>query len=131
MTWRGGDDRPAVDQGLRQPGGCPRRTSRPRRKSPGLAALQQKDFSHRCGFCVASTALLYGLVLLLAYAVGHCSIIVLAGTSTGLVRRYLNWNEKSKGAVILKKICGVLVLLAGLYLIYIAKSGPGAAGKAT
>jgi cytochrome c-type biogenesis protein len=71
-------------------------------------------------FRVASTALLYGVVLLLAYGVGHCSVIVLAGTSTGLVQRYLNWNEKSKGAIILKRICGVLVLLAGLYLIYIA-----------
>ncbi len=69
-------------------------------------------------FRVASTALLYGVVLLVAYGVGHCSVIVLAGTSTGLVQRYLNWNEKSKGAVILKRICGVLVLLAGLYLIY-------------
>jgi len=72
-------------------------------------------------FRVASTALLYGIVLLLAYGVGHCSVIVLAGTSTGLVQRYLNWNEKSKGAVIVKRICGVLVLLAGLYLIYIAQ----------
>jgi cytochrome c-type biogenesis protein len=72
-------------------------------------------------FRVASTALLYGILLLLAYGVGHCSVIVLAGTSTGLVQRYLNWNEKSKGAVILKRICGVLVLLAGLYLIYIAQ----------
>jgi len=69
-------------------------------------------------FRVASTALLYGIVLLVAYGIGHCSVIVLAGTSTGLVQRYLNWNEKSKGAVILKRICGVLVLLAGLYLIY-------------
>ncbi len=71
-------------------------------------------------FRVASTALLYGIVLLIAYGVGHCSVIVLAGTSTGLVQRYLNWNEKSKGAVIVKRICGVLILLAGLYLIYIA-----------
>ncbi len=71
-------------------------------------------------FRVASTALLYGIILLLAYGVGHCSVIVLAGTSTGLVQRYLNWNEKSKGAVIVKRICGLLVLLAGLYLIYIA-----------
>ena len=72
-------------------------------------------------FRVASTAQLYGIVLLLAYGVGHCSVIILAGTSTGLVQRYLNWNEKSKGAIILKRICGVLVLLAGLYLIYIAQ----------
>ncbi len=71
-------------------------------------------------FRVASTALAYGIALLVAYGVGHCSVIVVAGTSTGWVQRYLNWNEKSKGAVILKRICGVLVLLAGLYLIYIA-----------
>jgi cytochrome c-type biogenesis protein len=32
----------------------------------------------------------------------------------------MNWNEKSKGAVILKRICGVLVLLGGIYLIYLA-----------
>ena len=72
-------------------------------------------------FRVATTALLYGIVLLVAYGIGHCSVIVLAGTSTGLVQRYLNWNETSKGAVIVKRVCGVLVLLAGLYLIYIAK----------
>ncbi len=74
-------------------------------------------------FRVASTALLYGIILLVAYGVGHCSVIVLAGTSTQLVQRYLNWNEKSRGAVILKRICGLLVLLAGLYLIYIAPRG--------
>lgn len=69
---------------------------------------------------VASKALFYGIVLLLAYGIGHCSVIVLAGTCTGLVQRYMNWNEKSRGAVILKRICGVLVLLGGIYLIYIA-----------
>lgn len=71
-------------------------------------------------FRVASTSLLYGIVLLVAYGVGHCSIIVLAGTSTELVQRYLNWSEKSKGTTIVKKVCGVLVILGGLYLIYAA-----------
>lgn len=69
-------------------------------------------------FSVAATNLLYGVGLLLAYGVGHCFVIVLAGTSTELVQRYMNWTEKSKGAVILKRICGVLVLLGGVYLIY-------------
>ena len=71
-------------------------------------------------FKVASTALSYGIVLLLAYGVGHCSIIVAAGTCTGLVQRYMNWNERSRGAIILKRICGALVLIGGIYLIYIA-----------
>ena len=60
------------------------------------------------------------LVLLCAYGVGHCSVIVAAGTSTGLVQRYLNWTEQSKGALILRRVCGVLVLVGGVYLIYLA-----------
>ena len=71
-------------------------------------------------FKTASTSLVYGIILLAAYAVGHCSVIVVAGTCTELVQRYMNWNEKSKGAVILRRICGVLVLLGGLYLIFVA-----------
>ncbi len=72
-------------------------------------------------FKLASTNLTYGILLLVLYGLGHCSVIVLAGTFTEVVQHYLNWNEKSKGAVILKKVCGVLVLLGGLYLIYTAR----------
>jgi len=71
-------------------------------------------------FKLAATNLFYGVLLLVVYGLGHCSVIVLAGTCTELVQRYMNWNEKSRGAVILKKICGVLVLIGGLYLIFIA-----------
>jgi cytochrome c-type biogenesis protein len=59
--------------------------------------------------------------LLLAYGVGHCSVIVLAGTFTEIVQRYLDWNQQSKGVIIVKYTCGVLVLLGGLYLIYTAR----------
>jgi len=71
-------------------------------------------------FRLASSAILYGILLLVMYGIGHCSVIVLAGTCTELVQRYMNWNEKSKGALILKRICGGLVLLGGLYLIWTA-----------
>ena len=72
-------------------------------------------------FKVATTSALYGATLLLVYGVGHCSVIVLAGTSTEMVQKYLNWNEQSKGAAILKKICGVLVIVGGLYLLRVAQ----------
>jgi cytochrome c-type biogenesis protein len=62
----------------------------------------------------------FGILLLFIYGIGHCSVIVIAGTSTSLVQRYLNWNEKSSGAIILKKICGILVIAGGCYLIYTA-----------
>ena len=72
-------------------------------------------------FRLAETAPLYGVSLLLAYGVGHCAVIVLAGTSTEVVERFLKWNQGSKGLVILKGVCGVLVLLGGLWMVYIAR----------
>jgi len=71
-------------------------------------------------FKLASTNLLYGILLLLVYGTGHCSVIVFAGTFTEIVQRYMNWNERSKGAIILKRICGILVLLGGVWLVYTA-----------
>ena len=52
--------------------------------------------------------------------IGHCAVIVVAGTSTELVQRYLNWNEHSRAVGILKAICGVLVLLGGAWLVFSA-----------
>jgi cytochrome c-type biogenesis protein len=72
-------------------------------------------------FKVSQTNLLYGASLLAVYGLGHCSVIVFAGTFTEVVQRYMNWNERSSGAVILRRICGALVILGGLYLIYTAK----------
>ena len=72
-------------------------------------------------FRLASTNLSYGVLLLVLYGVGHCGVIVLAGTFSEVVQRYLNWNEKSKGSIILKKVCGALVLLGGLWLLYTAR----------
>ncbi len=71
-------------------------------------------------FKVAATNATYAVLLLALYGIGHCSVIVAAGTSTEAVERYLHWNERSKGASILKRICGVLVMLGGVYLIYAA-----------
>jgi cytochrome c-type biogenesis protein len=72
-------------------------------------------------FTVAATAPLYAASLLLVYGIGHCAVIVVAGTSAELVQQYLNWNESSKGMQIVKQVCGVLVLLGGLYLLYTAQ----------
>lgn len=71
-------------------------------------------------FKAAAANLIYGVTLLAAYGVGHCSVIVAAGTSTEAVQRYLNWNERSHGAIILRRACGALVLAGGVYLIYVA-----------
>ncbi|MCC6354028.1 MAG: cytochrome C biogenesis protein [Verrucomicrobiae bacterium] len=71
-------------------------------------------------FKLAATSPAYGALLLLAYGVGHCGVIVIAGTSTELVERILHWNERSRGLGVVKIVCGILVILGGAWLIYTA-----------
>ncbi len=68
----------------------------------------------------AANSWAYGVLLLLCYGIGHCSVIILAGTSVQQVQRYLNWHEGSRGRTLLRQACGVLVILGGAYLIYTA-----------
>lgn len=71
-------------------------------------------------FRMSATHWPYGAVLLMMYGVGHCGVIVLAGTSYQWIEHYLEWNEASKGALRVREVCGVLVILGGLWLIYTA-----------
>ncbi|MFQ3549051.1 MAG: cytochrome c biogenesis protein CcdA [Armatimonadota bacterium] len=71
-------------------------------------------------FKLAETNMIYAITLLAVFGIGHCAVITFAGTSAEAVQQYLNWNEKSKGAIIMRKVCGVLVMVGGLYLIYTA-----------
>jgi len=69
-------------------------------------------------FQTARTNYFLAVTFLLAFGIGHCSVIVGAGTLTGKVQKYLNWSEESKTILLVKKICGILVILGGIYLIY-------------
>ncbi|HSQ35870.1 MAG TPA: cytochrome c biogenesis protein CcdA, partial [Candidatus Binatia bacterium] len=66
----------------------------------------------------SSTSLVYGVPLLLAYGIGHCAVIVFAGTFTRVIENYLRWNESSKALNVIKKICGILLLIAAAYMIW-------------
>ena len=68
-------------------------------------------------FTVAASNIIYAVALVAAYAVGHCMVIIIAGTFTEVVNHLLKWNENSKGAMILKKACGLLVVAAGIYML--------------
>ena len=72
-------------------------------------------------FQTAQTDYILAIIFLFAFGLGHCSVIVGAGTLTGKVQKYLNWSESSKAVLWVKRICGVLVILGGVYLIYIVR----------
>lgn len=73
-------------------------------------------------FTTAAASFLFSLLLVFAYAAGHCSVIVAAGTFSRVVQKYLNWNERSRGALMVKRMCGILVIAGGIYLIYTTRS---------
>jgi cytochrome c-type biogenesis protein len=59
------------------------------------------------------------ILLISAFGLGHCTIIVAAGSLTNLVQKYLNWTDDSRALIYIKRITGVFVILAGFYFIYL------------
>jgi cytochrome c-type biogenesis protein len=71
-------------------------------------------------FSVARTQPGYAGLLLLAYGVGHCTLIVAAGASAERVQRVLDWHENSCGAKWMRRACGILVLAGAGWLLVTA-----------
>ena len=104
------------------------------RKGPSAALLMGLVFGVAVGPCtfaymapvlgltfkVAADQPVFAVSLLLLYGLGHCSVIVAAGSAGGVVQRYLNWNARSGAVIWLRRACGVLVILGGLWLLYTA-----------
>ena len=64
-------------------------------------------------------SLLWGILLLLLYSVGHSFLVLIAGTSVGFVHK-LSSNEKYGGASkILRIIMGLLIMLIAFYMFYL------------
>jgi len=71
-------------------------------------------------FQTASENWLKAVLLISVFGLGHCAVIALAGSLANVVQSYLNWTEKSKAVLIIKRLAGFLVVLSGLYFAYIS-----------
>ena len=69
-------------------------------------------------FSLSASRIFTAVLLLICFALGHCGIIIGAGTFGGWVQSYLNWSAKSRTVLILKRICGILVIIAGIYMVF-------------
>lgn len=70
------------------------------------------------GFREAAADPLRGALLLLAFGLGHCGVIAAVGASAARAQRILDWHERSGGARWLRRGCGALILVAGLWLLW-------------
>ena len=62
----------------------------------------------------------WGLLLMLLYSVGHSVLVMIAGTSIGFVKKISESGGYNKAGTILTTIMGVLILLVGLYMFWLA-----------
>jgi cytochrome c biogenesis protein CcdA len=60
----------------------------------------------------------YGLALLWTYAVGHCLLIVAAGTSMGVAKHLIASQGLGRANLVLKRTAGVLIAAVGAYIAY-------------
>ena len=62
--------------------------------------------------------LAYGGLLLFFYALGHCALILVAGTSMGLAKKIIDSKGMNQGMGYLRKGSGILIILIGLFFIW-------------
>ena len=58
------------------------------------------------------------IAIIMSYAIGHSLVIVLAGVGVNQLQSFLNWDSKAQGTLWLKRLCGVLIVLTGVYLTF-------------
>ena len=64
-------------------------------------------------------SLIWGIVLLLFYSIGHGALAVLVGTSMGFVKKLTSSDRYGRLSASLKYILGVIILLIGFYMFYL------------
>jgi len=61
--------------------------------------------------------ILTGVIFILLFGIGHCIPIALAGSSTALVKRFLENSAWQQGSGLFRKLAGVCIGALGIYFI--------------
>lgn len=64
-------------------------------------------------------SILWGILLLLLYSIGHGILTIVAGTSIGFVQKLSSSEKYGKASVVLKIVMGSLILIIGFYMFYL------------
>ncbi len=69
-------------------------------------------------FAKSETTTLTNSLVLIMYGLGHSLLIVLAGTFTGSLQKYLSWSSANSHVSALKKTAGIMLLAGSLYFVF-------------
>lgn len=64
-------------------------------------------------------SVVWGILLLLLYSIGHGILAIIAGTSIGFVQKISSNKKYGKASIVLKIVMGSLILLIGFYMFYL------------
>ena len=64
--------------------------------------------------------MLWGILLMLLYSIGHSALVMVAGTSVSFVQRINESNKYKTVAAVLKYVMGTAILLIGFYMFWLA-----------
>ncbi len=64
--------------------------------------------------------MMFGVVLLIAYSLGHCGLILVGGTSMGMVQKLADSKGWNVGANVLRRVAGVLIIGVGVWVLIFA-----------
>jgi cytochrome c-type biogenesis protein len=68
-------------------------------------------------YIASKGSLPYGAMLLFFYALGHCFLIIIAGTSMGMAKGLLESRHLQKAGSWLRKGAGVVIILVGFFYL--------------
>lgn len=71
------------------------------------------------GIVARSGNIAWGVLLLLLYSVGHSVLVIMAGTSTGLVQKMTASENYGVFSQVLKYAMGTVILLIAFYMFYL------------
>jgi cytochrome c biogenesis protein CcdA len=62
----------------------------------------------------------FGMLLLVSYSLGHCGLVLVGGTSIGLVQKLADSKGWTRGTDVLRRIAGALIIGVGTWVLFFA-----------
>lgn len=66
---------------------------------------------------IKNVSLVFGVMLLIAYSLGHCGLVLVGGTSIGFVQRLADSKGWNRSTDVLRRFAGVLIIGVGVYVL--------------